>query len=127
MDFVTIVQNVVKIMAKYWDVFLIKGLSVTLSLSAITVLFGALLGSLLALIAGIIGFTKRVKFSGVLSLIAVVASAGAAAAAVVAGSELSVVAGSAFSSVALVAGGILAVVALVHAIVALAPSKAAAV
>ncbi len=87
----------------------------------------ALLGSLLALLAGIIGFTKRVKFSGVLSLIAVVASAGAAAAAVVAGSELSVVAGSAFSSVALVAGGILAVVALVHAIVALAPSKAAAV
>ena len=60
MDFVTIVQNVVKIMAKYWDVFLIKGLSVTLSLSAITVLFGALLGSLLAL--GKMSRFKLVRF-----------------------------------------------------------------
>lgn len=49
MDLATIFSNIVKIMAKYWDIFLIKGLSVTLSLSLITVFFGAILGSLLAL------------------------------------------------------------------------------
>ena len=36
-------------MSKYWDVFLIKGVSITLALSAITVFFGAILGSLLAI------------------------------------------------------------------------------
>lgn len=36
-------------MAKYWDVFLIKGLSITISLSIIAVFFGAILGALLAL------------------------------------------------------------------------------
>jgi His/Glu/Gln/Arg/opine family amino acid ABC transporter permease subunit len=45
----TIIQNIIKIMSKYWDVFLIKGVSITLALSAITVAFGAVLGSLLAL------------------------------------------------------------------------------
>ena len=49
MDLNTVIQNIVKIMSKYWDVFLIKGLSCTLSLSLITVFFGAVLGSLLAL------------------------------------------------------------------------------
>ncbi len=48
MDLSTILQNIVKIMSQYWDVFLIKGVSVTLSLSAITVFFGAIIGSLLA-------------------------------------------------------------------------------
>ncbi|MBR2328326.1 MAG: ABC transporter permease subunit, partial [Clostridia bacterium] len=36
-------------MVKYWDVFLIKGLSITISLSIIAVFFGAILGALLAL------------------------------------------------------------------------------
>ncbi len=49
MDLAVILSNIVKIMVKYWDVFLIKGVSVTLSLSAITVLFGALIGGLLAM------------------------------------------------------------------------------
>ena len=49
MTFSTVLQNIVKIMAQYWDVFLIKGVSITLALSAITVLFGAIFGSLLAL------------------------------------------------------------------------------
>ena len=48
MDLSTILQNIAKIMSQYWDVFLIKGVSVTLSLSAITVFFGAIIGSLLA-------------------------------------------------------------------------------
>jgi len=47
--FQTFCENIVKIMAKYWDVFLIKGLSVTISLSIIAVFFGAILGALLAL------------------------------------------------------------------------------
>ncbi len=49
MTFSSILQNIVKIMSQYWDVFLIKGVSITLALSAITVLFGAIFGSLLAL------------------------------------------------------------------------------
>ena len=49
MDFVTIGQNVVKLSIKYWDKFLITGMGYTLSLAAITVFFGAILGSLLAL------------------------------------------------------------------------------
>ena len=36
-------------MVKYWDVFLIKGLSITISLSIIAVFFGAIIGALLAL------------------------------------------------------------------------------
>ncbi len=50
MDLSTILQNIIKILIKYWDVFLIKGVGVTLSLSAITVFFGAIIGSLLALV-----------------------------------------------------------------------------
>lgn len=49
MTFQTFCENIVKIMAKYWDVFLIKGLSITISLSIIAVFFGAILGALLAL------------------------------------------------------------------------------
>lgn len=49
MTFQTFCENVVKIMVKYWDVFLIKGLSITISLSIIAVFFGAILGALLAL------------------------------------------------------------------------------
>ena len=49
MTFSTVFQNIIKLLTKYWDVFLIKGVSITLALSAITVFFGAILGSLLAL------------------------------------------------------------------------------
>ena len=49
MTFTTVFQNIIKLLVKYWDVFLIKGVSVTLALSAITVVFGAILGALLAL------------------------------------------------------------------------------
>lgn len=49
MDIATIFQNVLKILGKYWDVFLIEGFTNTLSLSAITVFFGAIFGALLAL------------------------------------------------------------------------------
>ena len=49
MTFQTFCENIVKIMTQYWDVFLIKGLSVTISLSIIAVFFGAILGALLAL------------------------------------------------------------------------------
>ncbi len=48
MSLATILSNIVKIMSKYWDVFLIRGVSITLILSAITVFFGAIFGSLLA-------------------------------------------------------------------------------
>ena len=50
MNFITICENVVKLMVKYWDKFLLTGLGYTLSLAAITVFFGALLGSLIALL-----------------------------------------------------------------------------
>ena len=49
MTFTTVIQNIVKIMSRYWDVFLIKGIGVTLALAAITVSCGAVLGALLAL------------------------------------------------------------------------------
>lgn len=49
MDIVTIVTNIGEILTKYWKVFLVEGLSATLSLSAITVFFGAILGALLAM------------------------------------------------------------------------------
>ncbi len=49
MDIGTICHNIVKIMSEYWQVFLIEGVSYTLILSVITVFFGAILGSLLAL------------------------------------------------------------------------------
>ncbi len=50
MNFATIGQNIVKLTIKYWDKFLITGMGYTLSLAAITVLVGAVLGSLIALL-----------------------------------------------------------------------------
>lgn len=55
MDFVDFFQKFIKIVTRYWDVFLIKGLSTTLALSAIAVFFGAIIGTLLA-------FGKMSKF-----------------------------------------------------------------
>ena len=49
-------NNIVKIMAKYWRVFLLQGVGYTLLLSAITVVCGAVLGLLLYL-----GRTARFK------------------------------------------------------------------
>ena len=49
MTLTTVIQNIIKIMSKYWDVFLIKGVGVTLALAAITVFFGAIIGALLAI------------------------------------------------------------------------------
>ncbi len=49
MTFSSIVANIIKLLGKYWQVFLIKGVSITLLLSAITVFFGAIIGSLLAI------------------------------------------------------------------------------
>ena len=49
MSFETICSNIVKIMGEYWYIFLVKGVGITLLLSAITVAFGAILGSLFAL------------------------------------------------------------------------------
>ena len=49
MNFSTIGHNIVRLMVKYWDKFLITGLEYTLSLAAITVFFGTILGALIAL------------------------------------------------------------------------------
>ena len=48
MDLVDFFEKYIKIVTRYWDVFLIKGLSTTLALSAIAVFFGAIIGTLLA-------------------------------------------------------------------------------
>ena len=42
-------SNIVKIMSKYWRVFLIRGVGYTLALTSITVFFGAILGVLICL------------------------------------------------------------------------------
>lgn len=86
----------------------------------------ALLGSAVALVAGIMGLAAKVKGSGVLAVIAAVAAAAAVVAAFAAGSELSAVAGSTVASLALAAGVVVTVVAVVHAAVALSPAKAPA-
>ncbi len=49
MNFAIIGQNIVKLWLKYWDKFLLTGLEYTLSLAAITVFCGAIIGSLIAL------------------------------------------------------------------------------
>lgn len=49
MSFENVAANVTKILGKYWQVFLIDGLSNTLLLTAIAVAFGVILGSLVAL------------------------------------------------------------------------------
>lgn len=84
----------------------------------------ALLGSAVALIAGIMGLGSKRKGSGVLAVIAAIAAAAAVAAAIVAGSELSAAAGSAGASLALAAGAVVAVAAIVHAVAALSPAGA---
>ena len=48
MDLVDFFEKFIKIVTRYWDVFLIKGLSTPLALSAIAVFFGAIIGTLLA-------------------------------------------------------------------------------
>ena len=48
MDLVDFFEKFIKIVTRDWDVFLIKGLSTTLALSAIAVFFGAIIGTLLA-------------------------------------------------------------------------------
>ena len=48
MDLVDFFEKFIKIVTRSWDVFLIKGLSTTLALSAIAVFFGAIIGTLLA-------------------------------------------------------------------------------
>ena len=42
-------SNIVKIMSKYWKVFLIRGVGYTLALTSITVFFGAILGIFICL------------------------------------------------------------------------------
>ncbi len=48
MDLVDFFEKFIKIVTRYWDVFLVKGLTTTLALSAIAVFFGAIIGTLLA-------------------------------------------------------------------------------
>lgn len=50
MYIITMIQDMGKIFVKYWDLFLIKGLSATILLSLMTVLLGTVFGALLALI-----------------------------------------------------------------------------
>ena len=49
MDFFQIIKNIGDIMAKYWKVFLIEGVSNTLILTCIAVSLGAILGTLVAI------------------------------------------------------------------------------
>ncbi len=49
MDFSLILPNIVKLLSKYWDLFLIEGVKNTLILTAISVALGTLMGALLAL------------------------------------------------------------------------------
>ncbi len=48
MSFVTVAENIVKIIGQYWQIFLLRGVGITLALSVITVFFGAIFGSALA-------------------------------------------------------------------------------
>ena len=50
MYLITLGEDMVKIFLKYWDMFLIEGLSATILLSLMTVFFGSLLGAVLALV-----------------------------------------------------------------------------
>lgn len=86
----------------------------------------AIAGSVLALLAGILGLTGKVKGSGVLAVISAIGAAAAIVAAVMAGSELSAVAGSTTAFLALAGGAVVAVLALIQAISSLSPVKAAA-
>ncbi len=48
MSFVTVAENIVKIISQYWQIFLLRGVGITMTLSVITVFFGAVFGSMLA-------------------------------------------------------------------------------
>jgi His/Glu/Gln/Arg/opine family amino acid ABC transporter permease subunit len=60
MYLITLVEDMGKIFVKYWDLFLIKGLSATILLSLMTVVFGTVLGAVFALIK--IGKIKALKW-----------------------------------------------------------------
>ena len=50
MYLITLAEDMGKIFVKYWDMFLIKGLSATILLSLLTVVCGTLLGAIFAVI-----------------------------------------------------------------------------
>ncbi len=50
MYLITMFEDMGKIFVKYWDLFLIKGLTATILLSLMTVFFGTVIGALLALV-----------------------------------------------------------------------------
>ena len=50
MYLITLAEDMGKIFSKYWDMFLIEGLSATILLSLMTVICGTVLGAVLALI-----------------------------------------------------------------------------
>lgn len=60
MYIITMFEDMGKIFVKYWDLFLIKGLSATLLLSLMTVVLGTVFGALLALVK--IGKIKPLKW-----------------------------------------------------------------
>ena len=60
MYIITMFEDMGKIFVKYWDLFLIKGLSATILLSIMTVFFGTIFGALLSLIK--IGKIKPLKW-----------------------------------------------------------------
>ena len=60
MYLITLAEDMGKIFLKYWDLFLIKGLSATILLSLMTVIFGTVLGAVFALIK--IGKIKALKW-----------------------------------------------------------------
>lgn len=53
-------ENIVKLFTKYWEKFLVTGVSYTLLLAAITVAFGAVIACLLA---GIVEYLELLRFS----------------------------------------------------------------
>ena len=60
MYLITMVEDMGKIFTKYWDLFLIEGLSATILLSLMTVVLGTVFGAILALIK--IGKIKPLKW-----------------------------------------------------------------
>ena len=60
MYIITMFEDMGKIFVKYWDLFLIKGLSATIILSLMTVVLGTVFGALLALVK--IGKIKPLKW-----------------------------------------------------------------
>ena len=49
MDFSLFFSNIIKVLSKYWHVFLIEGVGYTLLLSLITLIFGSIIGALFAI------------------------------------------------------------------------------